>query len=164
MSDFQQSIGVAAPVAVAGDKASLNPAVYTAIGYLAGDDAVTVGHFVFPEASPVEGDVPKAVSTAASGAPLGFLERNLSYANYDFRSLGTMTVPKYANLNIAVKGDFYAVSSTAATAGQKVFATLADGSIQTGAAGASISGAVETSFSVITGGDAGENIIISNWS
>ena len=43
-------------------------------------------------------------------------------------------------------------------------AILAGGGLKTGTAGASISGAVETGWSVLEGGAAGEIITISNWS
>ena len=92
------------------------------------------------------------------------MERNLSYFNYDLKDGGTLTLPEAANLTVVRRGDLYAVASTAANKGQKVFAVLADGSLKTGPAGAAVSGAVETPWTVTEGGAAGELITISNWS
>lgn len=154
---------------VPGDKATLNPFVYTDRNYVAGDDAVTVGNFVWDDpANPVPADyhgsgILKALSNG-TGLPLGIVERNLSYVNYDLLNGGTLVVPELAPLNTVKRGDMYVLSATAAIKGQKVFATLLDGSVQTGAAGATIAGAIETHWEVAEGGAAGELITISNWS
>ena len=62
-----------------GDKASLNPVVYTERNYLAGDAAVTVGNFVWPDPgnAAVDSDAPGAFKALSSGAglPLGLAER-----------------------------------------------------------------------------------------
>lgn len=73
------------------------------------------------------------------------------------------TVPVGYPVSVEVKGDFFAVTATDATVGQKVFAVSADGTIKTGAAQATVEGAVETDFEVIQAGAAGDVIIISNW-
>ena len=69
-------------------------------------------------------------------------------------------VPKGAALTVAVRGDYWAVSSTAATVGQAVLASTADGSVSTGTADATH---LDTGWIVKTAGAAGEPIIISNW-
>jgi hypothetical protein len=155
---------------VPGQKASLNPVVYTDRNYIAGDDAVTVGNFVWadpdnPEPADYHGSgILAALSTGTAGVfPLGIVENTLTFVNDDLRSAGTLVVPKGFNLTTARRGDFFVVASTAATIGQKLFATLADGSIQTGAAGATIAGAIETPWKVEEGGAAGELITVSNW-
>lgn len=156
---------------VQGDKATLNPCVYTDRNYLAGDEAVTVGNFVWvdpdnlaPEDYHGSGAL-LAVSEGSAGVlPVGLVERNLSYVNPDLFSTATLVVPKFAALNTIVRGDVYVVSATAAIGGQKVFAVLADGSIKTDATGATVAGAVETNWSVTEGGAAGAIITISNWS
>lgn len=106
-----------------------------------------------------------SVSGTAAYTPtvLGIVQRNLSYVNYDILDGGTLIVPKLAPLQVVLKGDLYAVAATDAVKGQKVFAVLADGSLKTGAASASISGALETKWVVTDGGTAGELITISSW-
>ena len=76
------------------------------------------------------------------------------------------TVPKGFPVSVAVKGDFAVVTGTAATVGQSVFAVLADGTIKTDTAGATVEGAVETDYKVVNingGGAVGDIIVISNW-
>ena len=73
------------------------------------------------------------------------------------------TVPVGYPVSVEVKGDFFAVTTAAATVGQKVFAVLADGTIKTGNAQTTVKDAIETDFEVIQAGDAGDVIIISNW-
>ncbi|STD96471.1 Uncharacterised protein [Escherichia coli] len=65
---------------------------------------------------------------------------------------------------LMVSGDFWALTTTTATIGQKVFASLATGEIATGAAGTSMAGFVETWFSVASAAAAKEVIKISTWS
>ena len=143
-----------------GDKASLNPVVYTDRNYTAGDKAVTAGNFNWADPA----DSVAALSTGASGAtPLGIVENTLSFVNDDVRSAGTLAVPNGSSLSTVRRGDLYVVASTAAAEGQKVFAVLADGSIKTGTAGAAVAGAIETAWKVTEGGAAGELITISNW-
>lgn len=168
-ANFQTQVQTYPAKGVPGDKASLNPAVYTDRNYISGDAAVIVGNFVWDDPdNPTDyygSGVMKALSSSASAvAPLGIVERNLSYFNYDLKDGGTLTLPEAANLTVVRRGDLYAVASTAANKGQKVFAVLADGSLKTGPAGAAVSGAVETPWTVTEGGAAGELITISNWS
>jgi hypothetical protein len=155
---LQTQVGLSAAQGVPGEKASLNPAVYYPNTLLA-EGAVTVGSFVFAGTDPQT----QAKNSGASGASaLGFVERNIVY--YDFANVledGTLVVPDSSALTIATRGDFWAVSASDATVGQKVFAVLADGSLKTGAAQATVAGAVETGFVVMTAGEAGEVIIIS---
>lgn len=169
IANFQTEVQKYPAKGVPGDKAGLNPTVYTDRNYISGDAAVTVGNFVWDDpGNPVPPDyygsgVMKALSTG-TGLPLGLVQRNLSYFNYDLMDGGTLVLPEGSNLNTVIRGDLYAVAATAATKGQKVFAVLADGSLKTDAAGATVSGAVETPWVVTEGGAAGELITISNWS
>ena len=165
---FQTQVSKDPAIGVPGDKASLNVCIYTDRNYVAGDGKVTIGQFVwFDPSNPTEfhgTGILNALSTGAAGAkPLGIVQRNLSAVNYDIMSGATMVVPEGSALNVVIKGDLYAQAATAATRGQKVFAVLADGSLKTGAAGATIAGAIETSFEVKDGGDAGDLITISSW-
>ena len=169
-ANFQNQVVKVPGLGVPGDKASLNPIVTTDRNYIAGDAAVKVGNFVWADPlNPVSPDyhgsgVWEALSTGGAGVlPLGVVVRNLSYVNYDILSGATLTVAKGANLTVVTRADLYAVATTAATKGQKVFATLAGGAIQTGAAGATIAGAIETPWFVVEGGVAGELITISAW-
>ena len=101
-------------------------------------------------------------ATTKGTAVMGFVVRVLEYPNYNLTSEGTLQVPSGYGLSVAVKGAFYAVSTTAATVGQAVFASETDGSISTDEVGGSVSGSVETDFIVKQGGAAGDLIVISN--
>ena len=74
-----------------------------------------------------------------------------------------MTIREGSTVTVVLSGERWVLSGTAATAGQKVFAVKADGSVKTGAAGATVTGAVETKWTVVRGGAAGEVIAISAW-
>lgn len=102
--------------------------------------------------------------TAASPtAPDGFLLNDRSAWISDIYDESTMVMPQGYMVDLKAQGDYFAVTSTAATRGQKIFASTTDGSISTGAAGATISGSIETKFYVALGGNAGETITISTW-
>ena len=170
-TDFQTQVATTPAVGVPGDKASLNPFVYTDRNFVAGDATVTVGNFVWDDpdnpatnASYHGSGIFKALSTGEAGTlPLGIVQRNLSYVNYDILDSGTLVVPELAPLQTVLFGDMYAIATTAATKGQKVFAVFADGSLKTGAAGATIAGAIETNWLVTEGGATGEIITVSSW-
>jgi hypothetical protein len=155
---------------VPGDKATLNPFVYTDRNFLAGDDGVVMGNFVWEAQAGSSSGVSYALSFtpapgqgATAAQPLGIVERNHSLVNHDLSDGGTLNVPENTPLNVVRRGDLYAVSENAAAAGQKVFAVLSGGAIKAGAAGATITGAVETAWVVTEGGAAGELVTISNW-
>ena len=165
---FQAQVQKTLAKGVPGDKATLNAHVYTDQNYIAGA-GVTVGNFVWADpANPLPANyngsgVLKALATG-TGQPMGIVERILSYVNTNMTDGGTLAVAERSALNIVKRGDLYAVSATAATKGQKVFAVLANGTLKTGAAGATVAGAIETSWTVTEGGAASELITISSWS
>jgi hypothetical protein len=111
--------------------------------------AANVGGFVWSatapsgtNANPMEQFV---TNSAVSGKPLGFVYRVQDVA-LPCASGYTLAIPQGQACPVAAKGRFFAVSATAVTAGQKVYAVLADGSIKTDATGQTISGAVETDW------------------
>lgn len=157
MPNFQQQVNAYPAKGVPGDRASLNPHVYV-IGNPLAEGHVILGRFVW------DGSEIGLAKNSGTGKPLGFVERVLAYYDLDLGQPGGLATPDRAPLLVARKGDYYAVALTAAVRGQKIFAVLADGSLKSGAAGAAISGAVETDWVVIEGGAAGELITISNWS
>lgn len=156
---LQSQVFTSAAPGVPGMKASLNPFVYHPNTLLSEGDEVAVGSFVWLGTEP---ELQAVNSTAGSGKPLGLVERNIIYPNYDVTSTGGMILPEGSALAIGIRGDYWAETSTAATVGQKVFASTTDGSVATGAAGATVAGHVETDWVVETAGAAGELIIISN--
>ena len=143
---------------VAGDPATPDQAVYTPINYIAGSGGVDAGKFAFPHVS--SGGIAVA---AGAGAPLGIVQRNLSYPNYVMTSEGTLHIGEGENLTIAVKGDFWMVAPSNATVGQKVFVDNTSGTVSLNSAGATVSGSTETSWTVKTPVTSGGMMIVSNW-
>lgn len=157
---LQSKVGLYVAPGVAGDKATPDQSVYTPLNPLA-EVALPVGGFVFPVINDGVQDNSRATNVAGDAtAVLGFVERVINYVNYDVLQDGTLIVPEGATLTVAVKGDYWAVSTTAATVGQAVLASTADGSVSTGTADATH---LDTGWKVKTPGAVGEPIIISNW-
>ena len=100
-------------------------------------------------------------ATDGTTKPLGFVYR-LQDVILPCDASATLAINSGRTCPVALKGAFFAKTLTAATVGQKVFAVTADGTIKTGAAAATVSGAVETDFVVKTAGAAGDLIIIEN--
>ena len=153
---FQKTVNTYPGIGIPGAYAAINPIVSTAKGYVA-SAACNIGGFVWA-------DAPKAgcVKPTGTGRPLGFAVREITNPlGIDVEA--SNVVPVGYPVSVEVKGDFFAVTLTQATVGQKVFAVLADGTIKTGTAQETIEGAVETDFEVIQAGSANDVIIISNW-
>jgi glucose dehydrogenase len=158
MADFQKQVNTGAALGIPGARASVNPVVSTAKGYIAAVD-VPIGGFAFEKADGTATNVGTGL-----GAPVGFVVREQNYSIYDALSAAANIVPAGQNVSIAAKGDFYAVSATAAAVGQKIFAKTLDGSIAAGDAGATVAGHAETNYEVIVAGAAGDIIVIGNHS
>lgn len=153
---FQKTVNTYPGIGIPGAYAAINPIVSTAKAYVA-SAACNIGGFVWA-------DEPKAgcVKPTGTGRPLGFAVREITNPlGIDVEA--SNVVPVGYPVSVEVKGDFFAVTLTEATVGQKVFAVQADGTIKTGAAKETVAGAVETDFEVIQGGSAKDVIIISNW-
>lgn len=157
---LQSKVNLSVAPGVAGDKATPDQSIYTPLNPLAAVD-IPVGRFVFPVVEDGVIDNTRATNVAGTATSvLGFVERVINYVNYEIFSDGTLTVPKGSNLTVAVKGDYWAVSTTTATVGQAVLAATADGSISTGNPD---SMHLNTGWVVKTPGKIREPIIISNW-
>lgn len=160
-NDFQGQVNILPAIGVPGQYMATNPLVSTQRGYCAAD-TVNIGGFVW-QATVDDNDA--FVKSTGAGAPLGFAVREITNP-LACNASASNTVPTGFPVSVAVKGDFAVITGTEAALGQSVFAVLADGSIKTGAAGATVEGAVETDYKVVNikGGSAvGDTIVISNW-
>lgn len=154
---FKQTVNTYPGIGIPGAYAAINPIVSTAKVYIA-SAACNIGGFVWADANK-QGCVKP---TGTDIRPLGFAVREITNPlGIDVEA--SNTVPVGYPVSVEVKGDFFAVTTTTATVGQKVFAVLANGTIKTGNAQESVEDAVETDFEVIQAGDANDVIIISNW-
>lgn len=157
---LQNKVSLDVAPGVAGDKATPGQSVYTPLNPLA-EVALPVGGFVFPVIEDGVQDNSRATNVAGDATEvLGFVERVINYVNYNIMEDGTLTVSEGSALTVAVRGDYWAVSSTAATVGQAVLASTEDGSVSTGTADATH---LDTGWVVKTAGAAGDVILISNW-
>ena len=160
-NEFQGQVNILPAIGVPGQHMSTNPLVSTQKGYCAAD-TVTIGGFVWAStANPNDA----FVKSTGGGAPLGFAVREITNP-LGYNKSASNTVPKGFPVSVAVKGDFAVVTGTTANVGQSVFAVLADGSIKTGDAGATIENAIKTDYKVVNingGGAVGDIIVISNW-
>lgn len=153
---FQKTVNTYPGIGIPGAYAAINPIVSTAKGYVA-SAACNIGGFVWTDTSKAG-----CVKPTGTGRPLGFAVREITNplgSNVEASNV----VPVGYPVSVEVKGDFFAVTTTVATVGQKVFAVLANGTIKTGDAQANVEDAVETDFEVIQAGSANDVIIISNW-
>lgn len=161
---FQQSVGMYRGVGQVGHPASTSPIIAAAGGsgaFKAAAAGVTIATFVFRDAT--DPTIVTNVAPSATTKPVGFIQ-NLGQAIIGYGLSNSMLIRGGAEISPKVGGDFWAKSSTAATEGQKVFASVTDGTIATGAAGATVTGYVETDWYVSHGAAAGNLIIISTWS
>ena len=161
---FQTQVNLQQAAAVAGDFASANPrsSVVAHEGTLvAGSSGVTVARFAWATSAGL-------VSNTGTGKPTGFVHRRQGSALITTYLAETSNlIPQGFEVTLMAAGDYWAtINVSSATIGQKAFASLTDGTMQPGAAGATISGYIETDF-FITGfpvggtGAVGELAVIS---
>jgi len=149
------SVEITPAPAVQGDRVNNGAIFYTAHNFLTASTC-NVGEFVWRDTTNPEIAVK---NSAASGAPLGIVERTHEYTDMVVDSL---TVPNKANVTIVEKGVMWATADTTVTLGLKAFAVLADGSIKFAASGSTVTGAVETDWAAFTTGTTGDLVMISN--
>lgn len=157
---FQTAVHNDPNPAVAGDFASANPKASVVAGpgvFVAGTGGCNVGVFAWADASGL-------VTNAGAGVPTGFVHRDMQALITTWLASASMNIPVGQPVTLMSAGDFWAQTLTTATVGQKVFASNTDGTIKTGAAGATIAGFTETKFSVGSAGAANDLIKIGTWS
>lgn len=140
-------------VGVAGDLVNVTDKMYTAVNPIA-ETAVTAGCFV------CQGTDALKQCKLGGTVPMGIAQRVYQYNNESLVAGASMTIPAGSGVSVIKKGYVYVAATAAATVGQKVFAVLADGSIKSGSTGATISGAVETDWVVMTPASAAGDIIV----
>lgn len=144
---FQKQVNTTPAIGLAGDFATANPRQSYPEpegGFVAGAGGLTVGRFAWIGSDGV------TVLNTGSGAPDGFVHREGQALITAFLAESGNLVPAGLPVTIMRTGDYLATATVAAAVkGNKAFAKLADGTMQPGAAGATISGFVETAF-VIT--------------
>lgn len=147
--------------AIEGDFASANPRASALAGdstLIAGDSGAIIGRFGWIDQSTGK------VNNTGTGAPDGYIHREMQATITQWLGENGMTIQKGQNMTMMKAGDFWAKSTVAAaSAGQKAFASTTDGTMQPGAAGATIAGFVETNFYIRSAGAIGELVKISTY-
>lgn len=151
---LQKQVNIDMAVAVPGQKATPDQAVYTPINYVADADGVSMGTFCW--ASTTAGVA--TATTTGTDKPLGFVERVVSFA-LDSDSDASVLVPQYGALTVAVKGDYYVATTEAATVGGSVYVDKTNGKILAAAG----TNGIDTGWKFKTAGAANDIVIISNW-
>ena len=153
MADFQIVVNRLPSPAVAGDFASSNPRKSMDAGPsdIQADltNGVVVGNFVWVD------DAGYAHNTKpGSGvARLGIVARDSNHSVYKqtFTSAGSLVIPPGYAVTVYTDVDIWVASTVAVAATQqKAFANLTTGAMQPGAAGATITGCVETPWVIVT--------------
>ncbi|MBE1237487.1 hypothetical protein IHV25_07480 [Phaeovibrio sulfidiphilus] len=168
MTIRQSFVSTAPARGIPGDSASRNPEVYAVGNPVAWGGPVTVGRFVWLRGTAGSG-APLVGATAgrSGGVPLGIVSRSLTHPADDLAMTSdpeaALCVPEGTSVRVLVNGDVFALSQTAATVSQAVFAHTDGSGLSTADPGTPVEGAVETGWRVSVGGNAGDVIVISNW-
>lgn len=156
---FQQQVNLGLAAGIAGQPASLNPAVYDTNNFPAGENGVTAGLAVWADYS--EGNV----NNKGTGAPLGIALAVMNYGNMNLDLDASMLIPEGQTVTVLKKGDVYVNCTTAAAPGQKIYANTANGTFSANDTGQSVDSSVETDWYVAEGAEETNSLIlISNWS
>lgn len=131
----QKIIGMDMAAGVGGDKATLNPCVYTDRNYIvAPGETVTAGTFVFEDENGfASANYKGSGDDAAARKLLGFVQRDIAYAGHG------MEIPEGGALNIAIRGDFYAYFSGTGTPSVGMIVSADQGKPGGGINGATVS-------------------------
>lgn len=147
---FQKTLNHDLPVGIEGDFASTNPyhTVLAGEGALkAGADGVVIGAFAW--ADPSTGLVS---NKQVQNGILGFVRRDNTALITQYLAESSLIIPAGFGITLYDGGDFWARFEGGATVGQKVFASIADGSVV--AADTAPADAVDTGFVVASNAEA----------
>mgnify|MGYP004522632107 CR=1 FL=1 len=152
---LQKQVNIYFAKGKAGMKASDNPVAFYPRTTLADKDGVVIGNFCWMSAE--DGVVQEKVNN--DQAPLGFVFGSNRY-QLDIDESASVTIKEGQSVDVALKGDFYAVSTEAVTKGMAVYASETDGSIKCQAEGNIPAGYKETGFHALEDAEANEPFII----
>lgn len=155
---YQTQVNTVPGVAVAGDRASANPNLYSFLagpgGLVAGASGVTVGYWGWTSTQGMDPDNAPTVVNNFGGpaAPNGFVAREEQGLNTTYLSDASQLVPTGFGVTLYTRGDFWVKNdgTTAATIGQKVFADMSTGKSSFAAAGAATTASISASIAAAT--------------
>ena len=160
---FQKSVNINPPLGIVGTWASTSvyhSALAGSLQFVAATAGVVIARFAW--ADTVGGTVQNAKPADTTNWVNAFVERDDNIAVItDWQGQFSMTVPSGLPVTLYDRGDFWAVATTAATVGQKIFSNDTTGTLATGAAGATVAGHTETNYTVAKSGGVGVVIKIT---
>lgn len=152
---FQTAINVVQAPGIPGDFASADPhaSFVTSGGILvAGAGGVTIGCFAWVNAAQT------VVRSTGTGAPSGFVHREMQATISTFPAEFGMTIPEGQRVGSLMTAGCYFVKNAGAgtaTIGMKAFANTTNGSVSFAAAGATVAGSAETKWFAVGYGEGG---------
>lgn len=145
---LQNKVGVPSR-GFAGQEVVVGQAVYATYNPCS-DGTVQAGAFAFNKAQTQEGvdlGLASATGASATATPIGFVERVVDASITNVLEDATTVYPEGFAVTVAIRGQYYANATGAATAGQKVLVTPTTGAITYGATAGS--GTVDTGWVVV---------------
>ena len=135
---FQAKVNTDPALGIPGQEVNPHQAVYTAFNYVS-DGTVEAGAFCF--AADLKGTVTGETNTVsakgdAGAKPVGFVERDVIASIPTLGADATQVYPAGTCPPVAIRGQFYATATGAATEGQAVLCDPTTGAVTYGAAGA----------------------------
>jgi hypothetical protein len=162
---FQKTVNITQAPGVAGDFASANPrhsALSAEGGFVAGPNGVTVGNFAW--LAPDVNGVFRVLNSFGSGAPAGFVHRDMNALIVVFLEDATMVIPSGIGVgDLFDGGDFWATNAGAneAVPGMAAYANFQTGAVSFAAPGSiasgSVTGSIAASTASVTGSIGGTN-------
>ena len=142
---FQGQVNINPTPGVAGDFASANPRIFLTAGpggLKSDTNGVYIGRFAWID------PMTQLVNNSGLGVPDGFVANTLQGQITTWLDGASMLIPSGKPITLFSKGDFWALTSTVAQYGQKVYANLGTGEISCGTSGTPSTGATSTAGSV----------------
>lgn len=163
---LQTTVNVSPALGVPGGQAAYLGNVTTVRQYLS-DGTAKAGSFALPSTSSVNtgGDAGGSagfvgLTNSSATAAIGLVVRDIT-GTLGLGVDGSLVYESGAAVTVAIRGDYYILSTEAATVGEKVIVTVATGAISFAASASA--GEVDTGWTVTTAASAsGELIVISN--
>lgn len=161
---FQSTVNRVNTFGLPGDLANGQVPHYTATTpRVAANETIYTGDFVWV----TDANGVATCAKAGTGKPSGIVQRVLDVPAYNIKSEGSLQVPAGRTAQVINWGDVFVKTTDSATVGNKIFVNNTTGAITNGAAGASVSGATETDFTIVSlannaASATGSIVIVSN--
>lgn len=160
---FQKTVNINPPIGIPGSFASTavdHSVIAGALQFVSSAVGTIISRFAW--ADTINGTTQNAKPADTTNWVNGFVGRDSNIAVITmWQDASSNVVPAGMEVTLYDRGDFFAVATTAATVGQKVFSSNINGALATGAAGATITDHTETNFTVAKAGAAGTVIKIT---